>query len=70
MTRKSDRDLGMGRDIARRDFLQGMAVGVTLGTTKGEGSGAISSFGRLRMARPTAIATRTSVASAAAHRAR
>jgi spermidine dehydrogenase len=29
--KKSDRDLGMGRNIARRDFLQGMAVGVTLG---------------------------------------
>jgi spermidine dehydrogenase len=29
--KKSDRDLGMGRDIARRDFLQGMAIGVTLG---------------------------------------
>ncbi|HLY07599.1 MAG TPA: FAD/NAD(P)-binding protein [Rhizomicrobium sp.] len=31
MTRKSDRDLGMGRDIARRDFLQGVAIGVTFG---------------------------------------
>lgn len=31
MTKKSDRDLGMDRDIARRDFLQGMAIGVTLG---------------------------------------
>jgi spermidine dehydrogenase len=31
MTKKSDRGLGMGRDIARRDFLQGMAIGVTLG---------------------------------------
>jgi spermidine dehydrogenase len=31
MTRKSDSELGMGRDIARRDFLQGMAIGVTLG---------------------------------------
>jgi spermidine dehydrogenase len=31
MGKKSHRDLGMGNDIARRDFLQGMAVGVTLG---------------------------------------
>ena len=28
MTRRSDKDLGMDRPIARRDFLQGAAVGV------------------------------------------
>lgn len=31
MGKKSHSDLGMGNDIARRDFLQGMAVGVALG---------------------------------------
>ncbi|HTT81869.1 MAG TPA: FAD/NAD(P)-binding protein, partial [Rhizomicrobium sp.] len=31
MSKKSDRDLGMGRPIARRDMLQGMAMGVALG---------------------------------------
>src|SRR5437868_3586235 len=31
MKKESNRVLGMGRDIARRDFLQGMAIGVTLG---------------------------------------
>ena len=31
MSRKSDRALGMGRPIARRDFLQGMAIGAALG---------------------------------------
>lgn len=31
MSKKSDGDLGMGRPIARRDFLQGMAIGVTMG---------------------------------------
>src|SRR4051794_36315270 len=32
LSKKSDRELGMGRRIARRDFLQGAAIGVTLGT--------------------------------------
>ena len=31
MSKKSDSELGMKRDIARRDFLQGMAIGVTIG---------------------------------------
>lgn len=31
MGRKPDRNLGMDRPIARRDFLQGVAIGVTLG---------------------------------------
>lgn len=31
MSKKTDRDLGMGRPIARRDLLQGMAIGVALG---------------------------------------
>ncbi|MGH6888188.1 MAG: NAD(P)-binding protein [Rhizomicrobium sp.] len=31
MPENSDRDLGTGRPIARRDFLQGVAIGVTLG---------------------------------------
>ncbi|HEY3777373.1 MAG TPA: NAD(P)-binding protein [Rhizomicrobium sp.] len=31
MSKNSDRDLGMERPIARRDFLQGVAIGVTLG---------------------------------------
>ncbi|HWA30348.1 MAG TPA: NAD(P)-binding protein [Rhizomicrobium sp.] len=30
MSRKSDKELGMGRGIARRDFLQGAAVGVAM----------------------------------------
>ena len=28
MSRRSDKDLGMDRPIARRDFLQGAAIGV------------------------------------------
>ncbi len=32
MSKKNDSELGMGRSIARRDFLQGAAIGVTLGT--------------------------------------
>ncbi|MGH6875954.1 MAG: NAD(P)-binding protein [Rhizomicrobium sp.] len=31
MSKKTDRALGMGRRIARRDFLQGMAIGVAMG---------------------------------------
>jgi spermidine dehydrogenase len=31
MSKKSDRELGMGHPIARRDFLQGAAIGLTLG---------------------------------------
>jgi len=32
MSKGSDRRLGMNRAIARRDFLQGVAVGVTFGS--------------------------------------
>ena len=31
MNKRSDRELGLNREIARRDFLQGMAIGVTFG---------------------------------------
>src|SRR5580698_6493271 len=31
MSKKSDRELGMGRPIARRDVLQGMAIGAAMG---------------------------------------
>ncbi len=31
MRKKTDRELGLGRDIARRDFLQGVTIGVTFG---------------------------------------
>ncbi|HEY7978229.1 MAG TPA: twin-arginine translocation signal domain-containing protein, partial [Rhizomicrobium sp.] len=30
MSKKSDKDLGVGRKIARRDFLQGAAIGVAM----------------------------------------
>ena len=30
MSKKSDKELGVGRKIARRDFLQGAAIGVAM----------------------------------------